>query len=102
MKTLAPVVLFCYKRLDTLKQTVESLQQNYLAGESELYIFSDGANNEQDRPAILAIRDYLKTITGFKGVTIFESPENKGLANSIITGVTAVINKYEKVILSIS
>ena len=99
MKTLAPVLLFCYKRLDTLKQTVESLQQNYLPGESELYIFSDGAKNEQDRPAILAIRDYLKTITGFKGVTIFESPVNKGLANSIITGVTAVINKYEKVIV---
>ncbi len=99
MKTLAPIVLFCYKRLDTLKQTVESLQQNFLATESELYIFSDGAKKKEDLAAILAVRDYLKTVTGFKNVFIFEAPVNKGLANSIINGVTAVINKYGKVIV---
>ena len=70
MKTLAPIALFCYKRLDTLKQTIEELKQNHLADESELYIFSDGAKKEADEPIITEIRSYLKTITGFKKISV--------------------------------
>ena len=99
METPAPVVLFCYKRLDTLKQTIESLQQNYCADESELYIFSDGAKKTEEEPVIAAVRDYLKTVTGFRKVTITEAIQNKGLASSIIGGVTDIINKYDKVIV---
>jgi len=41
MKTLAPIVLFCYKRLDALTQPVEALQKNHLASKSDLFIDSD-------------------------------------------------------------
>ncbi len=99
MKTLAPIVLFCYKRLDTLTQTIETLQQNYLAIESELFIYSDGPKKATDEPVIGTIRNYLKSITGFKQVTIKESAVNKGLAASIITGVTEVITEYGKIIV---
>lgn len=99
METLAPIVLFCYNRLDTLRQTVESLQQNYWADESELFIFSDGAKKTEDRPVIDSVRAYLKTITGFRKVIITEAEENKGLATSIIGGVNEIINKYDKVIV---
>ena len=99
MNTLAPVVLFCYKRLDTLKQAIESLQQNYLADETELFVFSDGPKKAEDELVIAGLRNYLKTITGFKKVTIREAIQNKGLANSIIGGVTEIINKYDKVIV---
>ena len=99
METSSPVVLFCYKRLDTLKQTIESLQQNYWADRSELYIFSDGPQKPADEPIVRSIRDYLKTITGFKKVVITEAVKNKGLANSIIDGVTDIINQYDKVIV---
>jgi hypothetical protein len=99
METLAPIVLFCYNRLDTLQQTVESLQQNYWAEESELFIFSDGAKKVEDEPVIAQVRDYLKTITGFKKIVITEAVKNKGLANSIIGGVHEIINRYDKVIV---
>ncbi len=99
MKTLAPIVLFCYNRLDTLQQTVESLQQNYWAEESELFIFSDGAKKPEHEPVIAEVRTYLKTITGFKKIVITESVKNKGLANSIIGGVDEILNKYGKVIV---
>ncbi len=66
MQFLAPVILFYYKRLDTLKLTVELLQQNYLANESDLFIFSDGAKKTEDELLIAGVRKYLKTITGFK------------------------------------
>lgn len=99
MKAPAPIIVFCYKRLDTLQRTIEALQHNYLALESELFIFSDGPKKPSDEPIIKEIRDYLKTIGGFKSVSISNSEKNKGLANAIIEGVTEVINKYEKVIV---
>ena len=99
MNSFAPIVIFCYKRLDTLRQTIESLQQNFLAGESELFVFSDGAKKKEDEPVIAEVRQYLQTVTGFKKVTITEAIKNKGLANSIIGGVTEIINKYDKVIV---
>ncbi len=95
----APIALFTYKRLDTLRQTVSALQQNYQAEESELFIFSDGPKKDIDKDVILEIRDYLKSIDGFKRITIYESTTNKGLALSIIEGVTKVIQQYDKVIV---
>jgi hypothetical protein len=95
----SPIVLFTYKRLDTLKQTVVALQKNYLAAESDFYIFSDAAKGEQDLEAVTAVREYIKSINGFKTVTIFESLLNKGLATSIIEGVSQILKDHETVIV---
>ncbi len=95
----APIVLFTYKRLDTLRKTVEALSANSLAASSDLIIYSDGSKLVKDETVIAEVRAYLKTITGFKSITILESPINKGLANSIIEGVTDVMNQYGKVIV---
>ncbi len=97
--TFAPILLFTYKRLNTLQQTVSALHQNYHAKESELFIFSDGAKKNTDDFLITGVRTYLKTIEGFKKVYIFESEKNKGLANSIIEGVSLILKDYNKVIV---
>ncbi|MGK2861958.1 MAG: sugar transferase [Chitinophagaceae bacterium] len=99
MKPLAPIALFCYKRLDTLKQTIEALKQNQLATESELFIFSDGPKKESDKLVIIEIRNYLKTVTGFRNLQVIEAEINKGLAASIISGVSDIINKYDRIIV---
>ncbi|MBG6109878.1 hypothetical protein H4V97_001438 [Flavobacterium sp. CG_23.5] len=96
---LAPIVLFTYKRLETLKQTVEVLQNNYLAAASDLYVFSDAAKSKLDIEAVDAVREYIGSIKGFKTVTIYESKLNKGLAQSIIEGVNEIIKEHEKVIV---
>jgi len=80
-------------------QTVSSLQQNILADRSELFIFSDGPKGEHDISQVQAVRDYLHTISGFNHITIIESAINKGLAESIVNGVTQVINEYGSVIV---
>jgi hypothetical protein len=95
----APILLFTYKRLEALKNTIEALKSNELASASDLFIFSDGAKQEQDVPIINKIRAYLKTVNGFKTIQITENQENKGLANSIIGGVTKVLNDFEQVIV---
>lgn len=96
---LAPIILFTYKRLDTLKQTVETLQRNYLAKDSELIIYSDGAKDARGKEAVEAVREYLKTIVGFKSVVLHLSDCNKGLAESIISGISEVMIKHERVIV---
>ncbi|HWD88258.1 MAG TPA: hypothetical protein VG367_09040 [Mucilaginibacter sp.] len=95
----APILLFCYKRLACLRNTVEALKNCALASESELYIFSDGAKAEKDQPQIDAVRAFIGSITGFGKITLRESKKNKGLASSIIQGVTEVINIAERVIV---
>lgn len=97
--TLVPIVLFVYNRLWHTQQTVEALKKNDLASESELYIFSDGPRTDADKQKVRSVRAYLKTIAGFKKVTVIERDKNLGLAQSIITGVTEIINQYGRVIV---
>lgn len=97
--SLAPIALFVYNRIDTLKQTVEALQKNYLAPESELIIFSDAGKDQKDQLSVQVVREYLKTIVGFKTIIIHEAAYNKGLATSIIEGVTMVLDDYESIIV---
>ncbi|EOR94569.1 hypothetical protein ADIARSV_2167 [Arcticibacter svalbardensis MN12-7] len=85
--------------MDGLKLTIEHLKQNYLAASTDLYIFSDGAAKIADSKQVDLVRDYLQTIDGFKEVNIQTSAVNKGLAKSIIDGVTEVLKIHESVIV---
>lgn len=96
---LAPILLFVYNRPDHVRRCVESLLNNQLAADSELYIYSDAAKQEADKPAVSAVREYVHTISGFQRVTITERTENWGLARSIIDGVTTMTNRYGRVIV---
>lgn len=97
--TLAPIVLFTYNRLGHTQRTIEALQKNVFASESELFIYSDGAKNDTVSLHVRSVREYLQTIDGFKKVTIIEREKNWGLANSIIDGVTNIVNQYGKIIV---
>jgi hypothetical protein len=95
---LAPIILFVYNRPWHTEQTVEALKNNELATESNLFIFSDGPKVENDEN-VKNVREYIKTIDGFKSVTIVEREKNIGLANSVITGVTEIVNRFGKVVV---
>lgn len=97
--SLAPMVLFTFNRLDHTKKTIDALKENILAKESELFIFSDGARNSEEYIKVKSVRKYLKSIDGFKKINIIETEKNRGLAKSVISGVTDIINKYGKVIV---
>ena len=95
----APVVVFCYNRPNHLRQTIEALKLNTIASQSRLIIFSDGAKNARDEINVKEIRSYIHTIDGFLVKEIFESQNNKGLAASVIEGVSNVVASYKKVIV---
>lgn len=99
MKSPAPVILFVYKRLLQTQQTVAYLKLNKLASESDLFIFSEFQKTQEFEKDVKQVRDFIKTIDGFKSITIVERPVFFGLANSVIAGVTSVFEKYERVIV---
>ncbi len=99
---LSPVVLFVYNRPWHTRQTLESLQKNVLSDQSVLFIYSDGApeNATQDQLRKIAeVRKIIRERSWCKEIHIVESEKNKGLANSIISGVTDIVNNYGKVIV---
>lgn len=100
MKTLAPIIVFCYNRPNHLEQTLDALSRNELAEQSTLYIYCDGPKSDatdEQRQKIADVRQVARKRQWCKEVHIIEADKNKGLANSIIDGVTEVINKHGKV-----
>ena len=96
---LAPIVLFVYNRLEHTKRTLESLKKNKLAKDSEIFIYSDSAKNENAIEGVNLVREYIYKIDGFKKINIIKREKNLGLAKSVIDGVTNIVNKYGKVIV---
>lgn len=99
---LAPIVIFVYNRVDRVKNLIESLILNPEAASSELYIFSDGSKNKEGERKVQTVREYIDTIPQrgcFAKVTIVKSPKNKGLAPSIIEGVSMVMKQHGKAII---
>jgi hypothetical protein len=95
----APIVLFVYNRPVHTRRTVEALQKNETATGSDLFIFSDAAKKPEAAEAVREVREYVRTITGFQSVKIVERDRNWGLANSIVDGVTSVVNQYGRIIV---
>lgn len=99
---LAPVVIFVYNRPEHTKKTIEALAENYLAKETDVFIFSDAAKNEKATANVQLTRKYIESVPDknlFKSVEIIKAPRNKGLANSVINGVTEIIENFGEVIV---
>lgn len=98
----APIVLFVYNRPYHTRRTLEALSRNELATQSDLFIFADGAKENALPEQLLQIEETRKVIREkqwCRNVEIIESSENKGLAKSIIEGVTKIVNQYGKIIV---
>lgn len=99
---LSPIVLFTYNRPLHTQQVLDSLAGNSEAKDSILYVFCDGAKENATKDIlnkIASVRNIIKDENRFKQVIITLQEKNKGLANSIINGVTEVVNIYGKVIV---
>ena len=96
---LSPILLFVYNRLNHTQRCVEALLRNPLAPESTFFIYADGAKDATQQEAVNEVRNYIRSISGFKHITRIERNENWGLARNIIDGVTTQVNRYGKVIV---
>lgn len=99
---LAPIVLFVYNRPWHTRRTLDALMVNELADRSKLIIYSDGpeANDTEEQISrINEVRRLIREKQWCGQVEIIESGINKGLAGSIVSGVTEVINVHGQVIV---
>ena len=97
--TYSPIALFVYNRPTHTRQTIEALQKNALAMQSDLIIFSDAPKDETQVEAVDNVRQYIHQINGFKSIAIVERETNFGLAKSIIDGVTSIVNERGRIIV---
>lgn len=99
----APIVLFTYNRKDYTERILSSINSVRGANESELFIYSDAPASDSASADVIEVRNtihnFIKEKSSFRKVTVVEAEKNKGLAKSIIEGVTDIISKYGKVIV---
>jgi len=100
--TLAPIIVFGYNRPDHYQKTLEALSLNRLADQSVLYLYCDGAREGASKDVlnrIAQVRTIAHNQHWAKETHVIESDKNKGLADSIIGGVTEIVNQYGRVIV---
>lgn len=98
----SPVIVFAYKRADKLFHCLSSLNNCYGVKDTDLFVFCDGPKYEKDNQAVSQVRELLEEQREkllFHDVTYYYSERNKGLANSIIEGVTKIVNLYNTAIV---
>tara|TARA_Y100000389_G_scaffold163800_1_gene167207 strand:- start:1869 stop:2891 length:1023 start_codon:yes stop_codon:yes gene_type:complete len=98
----APVILFTYNRLEVLSKTIESLRNNLLIEETDLFIFSDGPkqDNYEDKIKVDKVRNYLKSLTQFtKTFNYYEQESNLGLARSVTQGISSISEQNKNFIV---
>lgn len=96
---LAPIVIFAFNRPRHLEKTLESLKHNKLANSSNIIIYIDGPRSTNDAEKIDEIRQYLKTVSGFKSVVAEYRSKNLGLSTSIIQGLNQAFMSSDKLIV---
>ncbi len=99
---LSPIVLFVYNRPKHTAATLLALSKNKLANNSLLYVFADGLKenaNAEQREKVRATREVVRSQNWCVKTIIIERDNNLGLANSIITGVSQVIELHGKAIV---
>lgn len=99
MNPVAPVALFVYKRPALTRETLDALKQNEGADRTDLTVFSDGWKSERDRPSVEQVRNIIAGITGFRSVTVVAREQNLGLSRSVVTGVSGMLDRHDRVIV---
>lgn len=94
-----PVVLFTYRRLDTVKLILDEIEK---VRPRRFYVFSDGARAEKPGEAeqVAKVREYVKKRITWECEFVPGFAENNmGCANRITSGLDAVFEKEEEALV---
>jgi hypothetical protein len=98
LSTLAPIVLFAYRRPDHLRNTLESLKQCEGFSDSPVIVYCDGPRNSEENASVEATREVARALLGDQAEYHF-SQVNQGLSRSVISGVSATLQRYDRIIV---
>lgn len=91
-----PVVLFTFKRSNTLERILKVLKE---VNVSKIYLFSDNGRNEEEKALVTKTREEILKMIDWDCEVIKEfANENQGVFNQIGMGAKRVFEKEEKAI----
>lgn len=95
---LAPIGISVYTRQAHFKRAIHALQQNTLAAQSNLVVYSDAPGKPEDAEAVAEIRAYAKDLSGFRTVTVIERPVNYGGVRNAHQAVLQLVRVFGRTI----
>lgn len=100
MKSYAPIAYFVYNRPSKTQISLKALALNDLAKHSDLYVFSDGAKNDnKDKKKVEEVRKIVREFKSFKNIFYINRYKNIGLYENFTQGISELCNKLGKVIV---
>ena len=97
MKT--PLAIFAFRRPDHLRGLLASVAACRRLEECAITIFCDGPRGLDDAEAVAAARAVAREWATAHGAQVIERPANLGLARSIVSAVTDLVNAHGRVIV---
>lgn len=101
-RTLWPVAVFIFARPETTAALLENLKASDGAQRIHLFVFADGPRHVEEARQVEATRQVVRDVLydhPFAEVTVVEAAENRGLADSVIAGVSRILDEYPSVIV---
>ena len=99
MSTNAPIALFIFNRPRHLRHTLAALTKCQGFADTPIFVFADGPRRSDDVAKVEAARAAAKDLLGDRAAVYRHSDTNKGLARSIIDGVSAILREHQRVIV---
>lgn len=96
---VAPICLFVYARPSHTEHVLRALADGPLAADSQLIVFSDGPKDETAAYNVERVRRTVAGFKGFKHIELIAHEENRGLSDSIVTGVSEVCQEFGSAIV---
>ena len=87
----APVLIPTLCRFQHFKDCIESLKQNSLALQTDLYIALDYPFHESHHAGYAQIAEYLERLEGFKKIVILKRPENFGTKRNLEEAMALIL-----------
>lgn len=94
----APIAVFAYRRRRSLARALDALERCPEFSESPVFIYSDGPKTPALEGEVRAVRDMVAARLR-SNMTLVPSDRNRGLAGSIIAGVTDLTARFGRAIV---
>ena len=94
-----PIALFLYNRPAHARLVLESLSQCRRFDECFLRICCDGPKRSEDAESVAAVREVAREWAGRLNAEVIERDANRGLARSVVDGVSELCDSHGRVIV---
>lgn len=94
----APVAVFVFNRPEHTRTALRTLSACEGFDPSRVHVFSDGPRRPNDQARVAEVRAVVEDMLG-GAATLHYSKINRGLAASIVGGVTDLVNAYGRVVV---